>query len=134
VRSGELFAALSLATDLGTGQPPEHVLRTCLIALRLGELAGLDAAELADAFYLALLHSIGCTADAHEASHLFGDDLAPRADYARIDPGRAAELLGFLWRSVARNSPGSGKRRASPQRGRFWRPRLLGRACRGGLG
>lgn len=32
----ELVAAFSLATDLGLGQPMEHVLRSWLIAVRLG--------------------------------------------------------------------------------------------------
>ncbi len=36
VRLAELVAALSLGIDLGFGQPMEHVLRQCLIALRLG--------------------------------------------------------------------------------------------------
>jgi hypothetical protein len=35
VRLAELVAALSLGIDLGFGQPMEHVLRQCLIALRL---------------------------------------------------------------------------------------------------
>jgi hypothetical protein len=33
VRLAELVATLSLGTDLGLGQPMEHVLRQCLIAL-----------------------------------------------------------------------------------------------------
>jgi hypothetical protein len=37
VRLAELVAALSLGIDLGFGQPMEHVLRQCLIALRLAE-------------------------------------------------------------------------------------------------
>ena len=41
VRSGELFAALSLALDLGTGEPLEHALRTCLIGLELADRLGL---------------------------------------------------------------------------------------------
>jgi len=39
-RLAELLAALSLGIDLGFGQPMEHVLRQCRIALRLCELAG----------------------------------------------------------------------------------------------
>jgi hypothetical protein len=35
VRLAELVAALSLGIDLGFGQPMEHVLRQCLIAMRL---------------------------------------------------------------------------------------------------
>ena len=42
VRLAELVAALSLGIDLGFGQPMEHVLRQCLIALRLAEGLGLD--------------------------------------------------------------------------------------------
>jgi hypothetical protein len=34
VRLADLVAALSLGVDLGFGQPMEHVLRQCLIALR----------------------------------------------------------------------------------------------------
>jgi hypothetical protein len=52
VRSGELFAALSLATDLGTGQATEHGLRTCLLALELAHQAGLRGDALEDAYYL----------------------------------------------------------------------------------
>ena len=37
VRMAELVAALSLGVDLGFGQPMEHVLRQCMIALRLAE-------------------------------------------------------------------------------------------------
>jgi hypothetical protein len=42
VRLAELVAALSLGIDLGFGQPMEHVLRQCLIALRLAERIGLE--------------------------------------------------------------------------------------------
>ena len=47
VRLAELVAALSLGIDLGFGQPMEHVLRQCLIALRLAERIGLDEDERA---------------------------------------------------------------------------------------
>ena len=93
VRSGELFAALSLATDLGTGQAAEHGLRTCLLALELAELAGLDAEQLEDAYYLGLLHSIGCTADAPVTARAFGDDRAHKATYTLIDAGRPSEIV-----------------------------------------
>lgn len=38
MRLSELMAALSFSTDLGLGQPMEHVLRSCLIALRLAQM------------------------------------------------------------------------------------------------
>lgn len=33
IRAAELVGALSLATDLGTGQPLEHALRTAVLAV-----------------------------------------------------------------------------------------------------
>ena len=105
VRSGELFSALSLATDLGTAQVAEHGLRTCLLALELAELAGLDGQQLEDAYYLGLLHSIGCTADAPVTAHAFGDDRAHKAAYTLIDAGRPPEIVSYLWRNVYPTAP-----------------------------
>ncbi len=105
VRSGELFAALSLATDLGTAQAAEHGLRTCLLALELAELAGLDAQQLEDAYYLGLLHSIGCTADAPVTARAFGDDRAHKAAYTLVDAGRPPEIVAYLWRNVYPAAP-----------------------------
>jgi HD-GYP domain-containing protein (c-di-GMP phosphodiesterase class II) len=104
VRSAEIFAALSLATDHGTGQALEHGLRTCLIAVGLAEAAGIEGDQLEDVYYLGLLHSIGCTADAPEAAVLFGDDRAPRAAYTLINPGHPVEMVGYLWRNVHRQA------------------------------
>ena len=76
VRLAELVAALSLGIDLGFGQPMEHVLRQCLIALRLAERIGLDEEERAVVYYTALLINVGCHSDAHEQAKWFGDDIA----------------------------------------------------------
>lgn len=95
IRAVEVVGALSLATDLGTGQPLEHALRTTVLAVRLGELAGASARELADTYYAALLHASGCTSNGHEAAQLFGDDIAHRAAFFLIDPTNPAEVLAF---------------------------------------
>jgi HD-GYP domain-containing protein (c-di-GMP phosphodiesterase class II) len=79
VRLAELVAALSLGIDLGFGQPMEHVLRQCLIALRLAERIGLDDDQRAVVYYTALLVNVGCHTDAHEQAKWFGDDLAMKA-------------------------------------------------------
>jgi HD-GYP domain-containing protein (c-di-GMP phosphodiesterase class II) len=76
VRLAELVASLSLGVDLGFGQPMEHVLRQCLIALRLAERSGLDEQHRAAVYYTALLVNVGCHADAHEQAKWFGDDIA----------------------------------------------------------
>jgi HD-GYP domain-containing protein (c-di-GMP phosphodiesterase class II) len=76
LRLAELVAALSLGVDLGFGQPMEHVLRQCLIALRLAERIGLSEEERAAVYYTALLVNVGCHTDAHEQAKWFGDDIA----------------------------------------------------------
>jgi HD-GYP domain-containing protein (c-di-GMP phosphodiesterase class II) len=75
VRLAEIVAALSLGVDLGFGQPMEHVLRQCLIALRLAERVGLSEQERATVYYTALLINVGCHTDAHEQARWFGDDI-----------------------------------------------------------
>src|ERR687883_1921303 len=75
-RLAELVGALSLGIDLGFGQPMEHVLRQCLIALRLAERMGLDEEQRAAVYYTALLVNVGCHSDAHEQAKWFGDDIA----------------------------------------------------------
>src|ERR1700741_929966 len=75
-RLAELVASLSLGVDLGFGQPMEHVLRQCLIALRLAERSGLVEQHRAAVYYTALLVNVGCHADAHEQAKWFGDDIA----------------------------------------------------------
>ena len=47
LRKAELLAAISLAIDLGLGQPMEHMLRSSLIATRIAERMSLDAQQRA---------------------------------------------------------------------------------------
>src|SRR5204862_6787812 len=75
LRLAEVVAALSLGIDLGFGQPMEHVLRQCLIALRLAERVGLAAQARAEVYYTALLINVGCHTDAHEQAKRFRDDI-----------------------------------------------------------
>ncbi|MFI5054562.1 MAG: HD domain-containing phosphohydrolase, partial [Acidimicrobiia bacterium] len=105
VRLAELVAALSLGIDLGFGQPMEHVLRQCLIALRLSELLGLDEETRAAVYYTALLVNVGCHTDAHEQAKWFGDDIAMKSgkyDHEFRSLGGAAAGLRQLG---AGNSP-----------------------------
>jgi HD-GYP domain-containing protein (c-di-GMP phosphodiesterase class II) len=105
IRAAEVVGALSLATDLGTGQPLEHALRSAVLAVRLGELAGASAQELADTYYVALLHASGCTSNGHEAAQLFGDDIEHRAAFFLIDTSNPAEVLAFYRAYVAPGRP-----------------------------
>lgn len=100
VRLAELVAALSLATDLGLGQPQEHVLRQTVIATRLAVAAGLDEEQQAAVFYVSLLAWVGCVADSHELARWFGDDVKMRADSYAVDKA-GVPMLGFLVNHVA---------------------------------
>jgi hypothetical protein len=94
VRLAELVAALSLGVDLGFGQPMEHVLRQCLIALRLAGHAGLGEQDRMAVYYTALLVNVGCHADAHEQAKWFGDDIA-------LKSGKYAHELGSVRGTLA---------------------------------
>jgi len=105
IRAAEMVGALSLATDLGTGQPLEHALRTAVLAVRLAELAGASRQELTDTYYVALLHASGCTSNGHEAAQLFGDDIAHRAAFYLVDPTKPAEVLEFYRANIGLGRP-----------------------------
>ncbi|MGH9173970.1 MAG: HD domain-containing phosphohydrolase, partial [Vicinamibacterales bacterium] len=106
LRLAELITPLSLATDLGMGQPMEQALRTCLLSMALGRRIGLADDTLSDTYYLALLRFIGCTADAHEeAIGVGGDEIAYRGGLAPILMGEMPELLGYHLRHFAEDNP-----------------------------
>jgi HD-GYP domain-containing protein (c-di-GMP phosphodiesterase class II)/DNA-binding CsgD family transcriptional regulator len=104
LRLAELVAAFSLGTDLGLGQPMEHVLRSWRIAAGLGARIGFDESERAALFYVALLAWVGCVADSYEVATWFGDDIAFRASGYDVDLA-GLPMLGFMLRRVGAGSP-----------------------------
>ncbi|WP_082975739.1 HD domain-containing phosphohydrolase [Mycobacterium sp. E2238] len=100
----ELLAALSVAIDLGLGQPAEHMLRAALIATRLADRLGLDAEQRDCTYYTTLVMWIGCHADSHEYARWFGDDIAVRHDSYLVD-WSGLPYLRFLAGNVGRGHP-----------------------------
>lgn len=88
IRLAELMAALSLATDLGLGQPLQHELGVCLAALELADRLGCSAEERADVYYVALVAHVGCTGAAGLFAEWAGGD--------DIHFQRGAQLLGAV--------------------------------------
>jgi HD-GYP domain-containing protein (c-di-GMP phosphodiesterase class II) len=105
VRVVELLAALSLATDLGTGQPMEHGLRTCVLAGRAGEKLGLDATQRSDVRHVTLLRFLGCTADASDTAAVVGDEIAFNRAMAPVVMADNREALRRLIMQVGRGKP-----------------------------
>lgn len=93
----QLCAATSLFTDLGTGQPTEHGLRTCLLAGRLSDALGVDPRVHSEVFYVSLLRFLGCTADAHQVAALAGgNEIDLLAGMAAVTMGSPSEQLPRL--------------------------------------
>jgi HD-GYP domain-containing protein (c-di-GMP phosphodiesterase class II) len=104
VALADVVGAFSLATDLGLGQPMEHVLRAWVIASRLGEHVGLEPDDRDNLYYVATLAWVGCVADTPELATWFGDDIAFRGDSRQIDLA-GLPMMGFMLRHVGVGSP-----------------------------
>ncbi|MBX7454276.1 HD domain-containing protein [Mycolicibacterium sp. 3033] len=100
----ELLAALSIAIDLGLGQPAEHMLRSAVIATRLADRLGLSGPDRDCCYYTALVMWIGCHADSHEYAQWFGDDIAVRHDSYLVD-WAGLPYLRFLVSNTGRGEP-----------------------------
>jgi HD-GYP domain-containing protein (c-di-GMP phosphodiesterase class II) len=96
IRLAELVASLSLATDLGRGQPMEHCIRKTAIGLRIADLLGLDDDDRTATYYVGLLDDVYCHADAHEQAKWFGDDIGFKASTYEADMESFAFLLIVL--------------------------------------
>jgi HD-GYP domain-containing protein (c-di-GMP phosphodiesterase class II) len=76
IRIAELIGCLSLAIDLGLGEPSEWMMKSSLVAARLARAAGLDETTQRAAYYLGLVRMVGCTSTSFTDAELFGDELA----------------------------------------------------------
>ncbi|HWB35152.1 MAG TPA: HD domain-containing phosphohydrolase [Rugosimonospora sp.] len=103
-RRVEVLAALSVAIDLGLGQPAEHMLRSAILACRLADRLGLTREQRGTVYYTTLVMWIGCHADSPEYARWFGDDIAVRRDAYLVD-WAGLPYLRFLVGNVARGEP-----------------------------
>jgi HD-GYP domain-containing protein (c-di-GMP phosphodiesterase class II) len=102
----ELAAAISLFTDLGTGQPQERAVRSCVVAMRLADQLNLDAADRVTVYYATLLRFLGCVADAHAEAVLGGgDELRLFAALAPTIMGSPREEIAGVLRAVGAGTP-----------------------------
>ena len=105
IRLAELLGVLSLAADLGMGQPMEHVLRQCLISMRLAQQMGLDEADREVVYYASLVAWVGCHVDAYEQAKWFGDDTALKSDFRHADFAAVTARPLFMLRHLGAGLP-----------------------------
>ena len=92
---------MSLAADFGMGHPLENAQRTAILTVALGRAADVSARDLKDAYVLAFLRYVGCTADAPIAAAIFGgDEIEARGWLALVDKGRPTDVLRVLMRNL----------------------------------
>jgi HD-GYP domain-containing protein (c-di-GMP phosphodiesterase class II) len=109
VRLAELMAALSLATDLGMGQPMEFALSSCILGVRLAEKCGYSDEALREVYYQALLRYIGCNAETDWLASIVGDEQGLRAEFARIDNANIAEVLNRFVGAILQGNAGDSR-------------------------
>jgi HD-GYP domain-containing protein (c-di-GMP phosphodiesterase class II) len=104
VRLTEVLAALSLATDIGTGRPLGHGARTCVNATAIGKQLGFASERLRTVFHVSLLRFLGCTADSRDtAEAVGGDDLGFNAAMGPVFFGGVPEIARAMVSSVGTN-------------------------------
>ncbi len=106
VRRADFLMALAYATDLATGHSRDFALRSCVLGMRLADVANLDESTCRSVYHQALLRYIGCNADSHLLAAAWGDEIALRTELARTDMGSKVELAEALTRALARKFAG----------------------------
>ena len=101
MRLAEVLTSLALAIDLGLGLPMQTVMKTALIAVRLARAGGLEDADVAAAYYLAILRFVGCSTTSYETSFAVGDELALGDLLVVTD----AEMMPEFTRVIAAGKP-----------------------------
>ena len=105
-RLSEVLSALSYALDITEGQPVGHAVRTCLIGMRIAEVAGAGGDRSA-LFYALLMKDLGCSSNAARVGSLFGaDDLDAKRDHKLTDWSRRIEAARYAVRVTGRGRGG----------------------------
>ncbi|MDP9181794.1 MAG: HD domain-containing protein [Actinomycetota bacterium] len=99
VHLAAVVAAVSVAGDLGLGQPLEHMLRSCALATRMAQDLGANEEDVDATYWVTLFLTAGCIGTSWELSRFFGDDIAFRANMYKLKPSNAA-FFGYLFRSA----------------------------------
>ncbi|WP_246677208.1 MULTISPECIES: HD domain-containing phosphohydrolase [unclassified Mesorhizobium] len=83
---------LANASDLATGHSRDFALKSCVLAMRIADLAGVSEQDRRNAYHQSMLRYVGCNADTDLLAATFGDEIALRQDLVALDMGNRAEL------------------------------------------
>ena len=104
--SADLTIALSLATDVGTGQPLEHGAADVLAVARRVEALDFNPEMLSCLYSVRLLRFGGCSSDASAPAVLAGgDETAFNATMITDRDGRSGEAMREVVRHLAKDQP-----------------------------
>jgi len=92
IRRADFMMVLAYASDLATGHSRDFALKSCVLAMRIAELAGVSDEVRRNAYHQSMLRYVGCNADTDLLSATFGDEIALRQDLVGLDMGNRAEL------------------------------------------
>src|SRR6266498_2020454 len=109
VRLAEVLASLSIATDLGIGQPMEFALSACILAVRLAKKCGYSEEALREVYYQALLRYIGCNAETDWLSSIVGDQQILRQDFHQIDSGDLNVVINMFTEAIRKSFAGESR-------------------------
>ena len=106
LRVTELLASLSLATDLGTGQPMGHGLGTSLLAVAVARELGCGPEQIRHVQQVSLIRFLGCNADAGDSARMAGgNELTLMAAIAPTHMGSSGETLRAMVRVAGAGQP-----------------------------
>ena len=109
----ELLGSLSLATDLGTGQPQGHGLSTSLLAVEVSRELGCDDAQIRHVQQVSLIRFLGCTSDSDDTARMSGgDDLSFMKGFAPAHMGGKGEATRAMIRAVGSGQSSAATRAA----------------------
>ncbi|HEU5113194.1 MAG TPA: HD domain-containing phosphohydrolase [Acidimicrobiia bacterium] len=101
LRVTELLASLSLATDLGTGQPMGHGLATSLLAVAVARELECRPEQIRHVQQVSLIRFLGCNADAGGTARMAGgNELNLMAAMSLAHMGSSGETLVALLRTA----------------------------------
>ncbi|WP_245268763.1 hypothetical protein [Mesorhizobium loti] len=92
IRRADFMMVLAYASDLATGHSRDFALKSCVLAMRIADLAGVSEEVRRNAYHQSMLRYVGCNADTDLLSATFGDEIALRQDLVGLDMGNRAEL------------------------------------------